>query len=64
MPLFEFKCVDCGAFHEVLQRWNDDAPDCRRCDGLMVKQVSATNFKLNGSGWARDNYGLANKPTD
>ena len=58
MPLFEFKCDECGALIDTLQRWDDEPPDCVRCDGQMTKQVSKTTFLLKGQNWARDNYGL------
>jgi putative FmdB family regulatory protein len=60
MPLYEYKCDECGALIERLMRVNEQAPDCERCDGEMSKQVSRSSFTLRGSGWARDNYGLTN----
>ena len=58
MPVYEFKCGSRGALIECLMRVDAPPPECARCDGDMQKQVSRTNFQLNGAGWARDNYGL------
>lgn len=59
MPLFEFKCYKCSNQVEKLQKHDDPAPKCDKCNDrpLMVRQVSRTSFALKGSGWAFDGYG-------
>ena len=53
MPIYAYKCADCGADTEVLQRVSDaplkDCPQCGR--PALVKQVTAAGFQLKGSGW-------------
>jgi putative FmdB family regulatory protein len=65
MPLFEYQCDGCGHRLEVLQKHDDPPPVCAPCDEqlppetpYMSRQVSTSSFRLEGSGWARDSYGL------
>jgi putative FmdB family regulatory protein len=53
MPIYAYKCTDCGHQEEVLQKMTD-APltDCANCGRpSMAKQVTAAGFQLKGSGW-------------
>lgn len=53
MPIYAYKCSDCGHEKEVLQKISDapltDCPDCGRPS--MAKMVTAAGFQLKGSGW-------------
>jgi putative FmdB family regulatory protein len=53
MPIYAYKCADCGHEREVLQKISDapltDCPDCGHPS--MAKQVTAAGFQLKGSGW-------------
>jgi putative FmdB family regulatory protein len=53
MPIYAYKCADCGHEHEVLQKISDapltDCPDCGRPS--LAKQVTAAGFQLKGTGW-------------
>ena len=53
MPIYAYKCSDCGHEREVLQKISD-APltDCPNCGHpSLAKQVTAAGFQLKGSGW-------------
>lgn len=53
MPIYAYKCTDCGQERDVLQKISD-APltDCPACGHpSLVKQVTAAGFQLKGSGW-------------
>jgi putative FmdB family regulatory protein len=53
MPIYAYKCADCGHEKEVLQKISD-APltDCPSCGHpAMAKMVTAAGFQLKGSGW-------------
>lgn len=42
MPLFEFKCSDCGKLSEILVVNSDDTPKCEACGSQnLSKQISA-----------------------
>jgi len=53
MPIYAYKCAECGHDHEALQKFSD-APltDCPACgQPALAKQVTAAGFQLKGSGW-------------
>jgi putative FmdB family regulatory protein len=59
MPIYEYRCRFCGHEFEVLQGFNDPAPDvCPNCkkSGGITKLVSETAFELKGSGWYVTDY--------
>jgi len=64
MPLFEYRCASCGHTEEVLQKYNDPAPDaCSQCGAAksMSREVSMTSFQLKGGGWYKDLYSSTSK---
>ena len=53
MPIYEYRCGECGFEKEFLQRMSD-APltDCPKCGKPALKKlVSAAGFQLKGTGW-------------
>ncbi len=60
MPIYEYRCPDCGHDFEALQKFSDDPiKDCPSCKAANVKKrISATSFVLKGGGWYKDHYGL------
>ena len=58
MPIYEYRCEDCGHQLEKLQKMSD-APlkDCPVCStqGLR-KLISAAGFRLAGSGWYETDF--------
>lgn len=53
MPIYEYRCSDCGFQKEFLQRMSD-APltDCPECGKKSFnKMVTAAGFQLKGGGW-------------
>ena len=53
MPIYSYKCSNCGYTKDVLQKYSD-APitPCPKCNmKTMVKQLSAPGFELNGKVW-------------
>jgi putative FmdB family regulatory protein len=53
MPIYEYRCNDCGRQTEALQRLSE-APlvNCPSCGKpALQKLVSAAGFQLKGSGW-------------
>ncbi len=59
MPIYEYRCKFCGHEFEVLQGFNDPAPEvCPNCkkSGGITKLVSETAFELKGSGWYVTDY--------
>ena len=66
MPLYEYRCPDCGHKFEALQSFSaDPLTDCPSCGGDNVsKLVSRTSFVLKGGGWYKDHYGLKSGGSD
>ncbi|MFN3594534.1 MAG: FmdB family zinc ribbon protein [Thiobacillaceae bacterium] len=53
MPIYAYKCSDCGFEQDVMQKVSD-APltDCPSCGKpTFAKQLTAAGFQLKGSGW-------------
>jgi len=53
MPIYAYKCSDCGHAQDTLQKMSD-APltVCPACGAAAYsKQVTAAGFQLKGSGW-------------
>jgi putative FmdB family regulatory protein len=65
MPIYEYRCKECGFQKEYMQRMSD-APltDCPQCGKRsFTKLMSAAGFQLKGTGWyATDFKNSAAKP--
>ena len=53
MPIYAYRCSDCGHAQDVLQRMSDPVLTvCPSCGAnSYTKQVTAAGFQLKGSGW-------------
>lgn len=53
MPIYEYRCNQCGFEKDHLQKINSDAlTTCPSCGAeAYVKLISAAGFQLKGSGW-------------
>ena len=58
MPMYEYKCQECGLVFEARQKFSD-APlsECRECGGSVEKLISQAAFSLKGGGWYDQGYG-------
>jgi putative FmdB family regulatory protein len=59
MPIYVFRCEDCGEKFERLQKLSDPDPDtCPNCGKrhTVHKQVTAPVFRLAGSGWYETDF--------
>ena len=49
MPLYEFRCKECGMLSEILVLGKQDKPGCKACGSKqMVKQMSMSS-SMSGS---------------
>ena len=56
MPIYEYKCQQCGDF-EVTQKITDKPlTRCPACKGKVKKLISNTSFHLKGTGWYVTDY--------
>ncbi len=65
MPIYEYRCSECGFQDEFLQKHSDPqmtvCPSCGK--EALKKLLSAAGFQLKGSGWyATDFKGSGAKP--
>ncbi|MBC3920563.1 zinc ribbon domain-containing protein [Undibacterium sp. CY18W] len=53
MPIYAYRCQECGFAKDVLQKISDEplsvCPTCGKSS--FTKQVTAAGFQLKGSGW-------------
>jgi putative FmdB family regulatory protein len=67
MPIYEYRCGDCGHQEEHLQKIAEKPiSKCPACGKKTYKKMlSAAGFQLKGSGWyATDFKTTAKKPAD
>lgn len=58
MPIYEYKCQQCGEITEKLKRQVDaDTETCDHCDGESRRIVSQSSIRFKGSGWYATDYG-------
>lgn len=53
MPIYAYRCADCGHTKDVLQKLSDPVlTTCPSCGKeTFSKQLTAAGFQLKGSGW-------------
>lgn len=63
MPIYEYRCTNCGFQKEYLQRMSDapltDCPECNKA--TLSKMVTAAGFQLKGGGWYVTDFKGGNK---
>lgn len=57
MPIYEYKCQQCGLQVEVRQSVSDEPlTSCEKCHGKLEKQWSLSGFQFKGAGWYVTDY--------
>ena len=58
MPIYEYKCEECGHQLEAIQKFSDEPlTDCPECGKpALKKMLSASAFHLKGSGWYQTDF--------
>ena len=57
MPIYEYKCLDCGVNLEKMQKVSDEPLTvCEKCGGKLEKQWSLSGFQFKGAGWYVTDY--------
>lgn len=58
MPIYEYRCADCGKEFEVMQKFSDKPPSkCVHCSGKKIERlISQSSFVLKGNGWYKTDY--------
>ena len=64
MPIYEYRCSDCGFQNEYLQKLSEPqmtvCPSCGK--ETFTKLLSAAGFQLKGSGWYATDFKGGGKP--
>ena len=63
MPIYEYKCSECGHVMDALQGVNDSPLEvCPECSEKSLKKlISAPNFRLSGEGWYETDFKTGSK---
>jgi putative FmdB family regulatory protein len=63
MPIYEYRCDECGHEMEALQKMSDPAlSECPECKQERLKKViSAAGFRLKGAGWYETDFKSGSK---
>ena len=64
MPIYEYQCDRCGQILEVIQKFDDPAPEECSCGAKhsLHKLISHSSFKLTGTGWYVTDFRDKGKP--
>lgn len=64
MPIYAYRCSQCGFEKDVLQKMSDPpltaCPECKTEN--FNKQLTAAGFQLKGSGWYQTDFKSGAKP--
>jgi putative FmdB family regulatory protein len=64
MPIYEYKCAECGKRVERMQKISDEPLTvCETCGGRLEKQWSLSGFQFKGAGWYVTDYSNKTKET-
>jgi len=63
MPIYDYKCSNCGHQFELIQKFSDQPAEiCPKCSKSSVqKLVSAPSFRLKGGGWYETDFKTGTK---
>ena len=65
MPLYEYKCVSCGALFEKIRKFSDPPlTKCEKCGGKLKHLLSSPAFKFKGTGWYATDYARKSSGSD
>jgi putative FmdB family regulatory protein len=62
VPLYEYRCKDCGHQFEKIQSYSaPDEKECPVCHGPVERLISASSVQFKGSGWYATDYASKSK---
>jgi putative FmdB family regulatory protein len=63
MPIYDYKCSNCGQELEIIQKFSDKPKTlCPNCgEESLTKQISAPSFRLKGAGWYETDFKTCQK---
>ena len=65
MPIYGYRCTNCGHQFEIQQRMSDEPLQvCPKCQGKLTKVLYPTGVIFKGSGFYTTDYKAAGKTSD
>src|SRR5215468_6258550 len=62
MPLYDYRCHQCGETFEVMQKFSDEPLKTHEnCGGELERLISAPALQFKGTGWYVTDYGKGGK---
>jgi putative FmdB family regulatory protein len=63
MPIYDYKCSNCGQELEIIQKFSDKPKTlCPNCgEESLTKLISAPSFRLKGGGWYETDFKTGQK---
>jgi len=62
MPIYEYRCEQCGELSEVFLKSREPEPTtCPTCGGKLRKIISQSGFQFKGTGWYVTDYARKDK---
>jgi len=57
LPLYAYRCTQCGHHFEKIQKFNSKQLFvCPKCGGVLERPLTAPVFNFKGSGWYVNDY--------
>jgi putative FmdB family regulatory protein len=57
LPLYEYRCTQCGHRFEKIQSFSAEAEvECPKCGGVLERPLTAPAFQFKGAGWYVNDY--------
>jgi putative FmdB family regulatory protein len=64
VPIYEYRCNECGHQFEVSQRMSDEPlTECEVCGGVVTKMLFAPAIHFKGTGFHNTDYGSKRRGT-
>ena len=65
MPIYGYRCTNCGHQFEIQQRMSDDPLQvCPKCQGKLTKVLYPTGVIFKGSGFYTTDYKASGKSSE
>lgn len=63
MPIYLYKCQQCGETEEHIQKFSDEPlTECSSCGGRIERIMAPSAAHFKGEGWYRDGYASPKPP--
>ena len=57
MPLYAYRCTQCGHRFEKIQNFSaEQETECPKCHGLLERPLTAPRLHFKGAGWYVNDY--------